>query len=350
MSYLDLTARGSHIPTEHRPVRVLVVDGGVEATDAVLVAVGGVGHEVAVLGDAGELRAALEGLSPDLVIVAAATTPHALALLAELDAMPPPRAPVVVVTAAPLADDDVGLLLRIGADDVVTCVRHRPAELQGRVARQLGHKEALDALRRVRGEREELRREAHTDALTGAWNRRAIEAHLERRVQAGDVLGVLFVDVDHFKRINDVHGHDVGDAVLVGLARMLAAAVRPGDMVGRLGGEEFVVLTAGTDESGAFAAAERLRRLVADGHGCLELPAVTVSVGVAVHAPGAGVDADELVRRADAAVYEAKRRGRDRVVPYSAELPVARTSARRASGTRPIALPVEPPPGRMGTP
>jgi diguanylate cyclase (GGDEF)-like protein len=166
---------------------------------------------------------------------------------------------------------------------------------------------------------DEQRRAAITDGLTGLYNRRFFEATLaleaEQAARSERDLGLLVLDIDHFKRINDAHGHQAGDRVLRELAARLTASIRDGDVVARYGGEEFVVLLRTTSVKAVPEAAERLRRAVGDVPVVLADDlwlAVTVSVGGAawpVHAHSA----DELVRVADQALYAAKRLGRNRV-------------------------------------
>jgi two-component system, cell cycle response regulator len=172
---------------------------------------------------------------------------------------------------------------------------------------------------RLGGLVDEQRRAAVTDGLTGLYNRRFFEATLaleaEHAVRSGRDLGLLVLDIDHFKRVNDAHGHQAGDGVLRELAARLAASIRGGDVVARYGGEEFVVLLRDTSVEAVPETAERLRRAVGDVPVVLAddlWVAVTVSVGGAawpVHARSA----DELVRVADQALYAAKRLGRNRV-------------------------------------
>jgi diguanylate cyclase (GGDEF)-like protein len=175
------------------------------------------------------------------------------------------------------------------------------------------------------GERQErllarLRTEAAEDGLTGLLTRRAFDAALAARVADGTAQGLLLVDLDRFKAVNDSYGHPVGDAVLRAVAVELRAACRAGDVVGRLGGDEFAVVLVDQDDGPAGAGdaeltriAHRIRDAVAactvPGHGEHGL---SVSVGTARAAVGEPVAA--LVRRADAALYDAKRAGRDRVV------------------------------------
>jgi diguanylate cyclase (GGDEF)-like protein len=162
---------------------------------------------------------------------------------------------------------------------------------------------------------------AATDGLTGVANRRHFfeqaERALERARAGGHPLAALMIDVDHFKAINDRHGHRVGDAVLEAVAHRLAGITRDGDLLGRYGGEEFAMVLA-ADEAVAGATAERLRRTVANGP--VPTPAgpvpVTISIGIALVGDGAGPRAGtiyDLLDRADRGLYRAKRSGRNRV-------------------------------------
>lgn len=167
---------------------------------------------------------------------------------------------------------------------------------------------------------EEAARQAVTDALTGLPNARFLGMQVDREVSTaqryGRDLALLVADLDRFKDVNDTHGHEAGDAVLVEVARRLAVATRAPDVVARVGGEEFVVLLPTVGRAGAMASAERLRATVAASPIDLGLDGgaitVTLSIGVAVRAPDE--DAAALRRRADRALYAAKRAGRDRWV------------------------------------
>ncbi|WP_230465879.1 GGDEF domain-containing protein [[Actinomadura] parvosata] len=164
----------------------------------------------------------------------------------------------------------------------------------------------------------QLQAAARTDAKTGllnaaAWQREA-DTEIVRARRTGDTLALLIIDIDHFKRVNDAHGHLVGDQVLVGVASMLRSQLRDYDVVGRFGGEEFVVLLPGADIDEARQVAERLR--VRIGHMAIPvddtLVRVTISAGVALMSVH-GDDLIDLLTAADLALYRAKELGRDRV-------------------------------------
>lgn len=176
--------------------------------------------------------------------------------------------------------------------------------------------EASAALARVYSHRDAEAR-ATTDALTGLPNRRYFDEYvalLAGRRRAGDAVGILMVDIDKFKVLNDTRGHATGDLVLQAVAGAIVAAVREDDVPARFGGEEFVVLLRNPDPGVAVEVGERIRSAVrALDLRRLGVPGVSVSVGVAVASePDAPID--ELIATADRAMYRAKRAGRDRVV------------------------------------
>ncbi len=197
----------------------------------------------------------------------------------------------------------------------------RAAERNRELQNQLSASAArIDKLRKTLSE---AKREATTDGLTGLSNRRAFDTRL-RRILAeatGDSsdlkpLSLLLMDVDHFKRFNDLHGHRVGDLVLRLVARLLAENVKGRDMVARFGGEEFAVLLVGADLNAAASVARQIggaistKKLATRGGG-QGYAYVTVSIGVAQMRIGESSGA--LIDRADRALYEAKRTGRNRV-------------------------------------
>jgi diguanylate cyclase len=162
--------------------------------------------------------------------------------------------------------------------------------------------------------------EALIDPLTGLTNRRGFDTALQELVGAQEVEApgacILMVDIDHFKRINDAHGHLVGDKVIRAVAQALKSGVKGKDTVARYGGEEFSVLLPATPLAGACALAEQLRRTVEGGRirradNREAVATVTVSVGVTAYRAGESVE--EFVQRADAALYASKQNGRNRV-------------------------------------
>lgn len=177
----------------------------------------------------------------------------------------------------------------------------------------------------------ESERIANRDYLTGAWSRRAFferaPFELARSRQAGETLSLLLIDVDHFKAINDRFGHAAGDQVLVDIVRKGEALLRGIDYLGRIGGEEFAVLLAGANGQAARAAAERLQatlqtRPLPAAHGYNGAP-YTVSIGLAVLKESESFE--ELMQRADAALYRAKAAGRNTVVDDADGAPVLAT-------------------------
>lgn len=173
------------------------------------------------------------------------------------------------------------------------------------------------------------RREAMMDPLTAAWNRRGILDVLRRELARGDrerrPVGIILLDVDHFKRVNDRHGHATGDRALRHLVGTIRRCVREYDAVGRYGGEEFLVVAGDCDLDRAAAVAEKIRRRIASGP--LRIPggeiALSASFGVVASVPWHGGEPEAWIEAADRALYRAKAAGRDRVERAGADdLPV----------------------------
>jgi diguanylate cyclase (GGDEF)-like protein len=175
--------------------------------------------------------------------------------------------------------------------------------------------------RQTRALTDRLRVLVETDPLTGVGNRRQfmkrLGAEFGRAERAQRPLGLLVVDIDRFKAVNDSYGHQVGDAVLVAVARILVTAGRKYDTIARIGGEEFAIILPEVDTTRAIAVAERMRKRVEEAAGTPALASVTISIGVA-HGPLSDKDdAEALMRRADENLYAAKAAGRNRVHPLA---------------------------------
>ena len=174
------------------------------------------------------------------------------------------------------------------------------------------HKRAEEQLKKVN---EELENSAYTDHLTGLWNRRGLIKHVYEQIELMRVqknsLSFLLLDIDHFKRVNDKYGHQVGDMVLVDFADLLRANSRTTDSITRWGGEEFLILTTTNIGNTAYTYAERLRKLVSI-HAFPVIGEMTVSIGVAELREGE--DFDSWIKRVDDALYAAKDRDRNNVV------------------------------------
>ena len=220
--------------------------------------------------------------------------------------------PVLFVTAARADDAIVLAALRAGGNDFLT-KPYSPPILVARVSCQIAISRAY-AL---------LSRQAMTDELTGVYSRRYVFESMRRILKlasrSSTCVGCLMADVDHFKRINDTHGHLEGDRILRTVADTIMANVRETDLVGRYGGEEFIILLPHTTLAGSITTGEKIRAAIAS-----QCAPVTISIGVAAHCVDGGDATIEdgeleglvntLIRDADRGVYAAKAAGRNRVV------------------------------------
>ena len=219
-------------------------------------------------------------------------------------------------------NDGVNLIVAVLMASIVSMVGHRLS--QGRARAMLEQQFTLRRLSRYAHRQEttvtELNRElnvvARRDALTGIGNRLALDEAIVRLLAQGSRLrpqpfALILFDLDHFKTYNDQHGHQAGDAALARIGDILRRATRGTDVAFRYGGEEFLLLIPDTDLTGAIAVAERVRVATEEAN---DLPPFTISGGVALWDPIDGRDPQPLLRRADTALYLAKRAGRNRIV------------------------------------
>ncbi|MBN8900062.1 MAG: diguanylate cyclase, partial [Rhodospirillales bacterium] len=261
-----------------------------------------------------EMRAALDAGPTDIVILSLSLlADDPLKLIAGLRATDATHDVPLLLVADPVERDRILRGFGLGANDWLT-LPVDPNELRARARNQIRRKLYQDRLRSDLGTALEM---ALTDPLTGLYNQRYLRRHLTALLGGSECpdLALLILDVDHFKSVNDEHGHATGDRALRLIAETLRENTRAADSLARYGGEEFVVVMAGSGSVDAAGAAERLRRAVEAL--VFETPAgqcrpLTISVGIACTA-GLPIGADALLRAADQALYAAKRNGRNRV-------------------------------------
>jgi len=214
--------------------------------------------------------------------------------------------PLLIVTAFGSADLTVDAMRR-GATDFIT----KPVDAS-----------LLDLRIRNSFDLEQTRRMANTDGLTGLYNHRYLQERMKQEIERAEryerPLSVVMADLDHFKKFNDTHGHPKGDKVLIAVAQALRQVSRASDILARYGGEEFTLILPETTAQEAGLVAERARQRVAalklddkEDAGSADDATVSLSLGVASHTPGASKE--ELIEAADAALYRAKREGRNRI-------------------------------------
>ena len=225
------------------------------------------------------------------------------------------HSPCIFMMGRPTCRQDVVESLESGATEYLTT----PFDEQELRARLIVAVRALDRQDNLISSREQFRDQATRDALTGVWNRRGIleilGRELDRAEHNGRSTGILMLDLDHFKNVNDAHGHLAGDLVLQETARRLCRKLRAYDRLGRYGGEEFLIVVPATNERELCELAERIRASIESEPVPTELidVRITFSIGAAIAKPGDTSKA-KLIAVADEALYEAKKLGRNRIV------------------------------------
>jgi len=275
------------------------------------------GYEVIACSDGIQAREALQAEDPPPLVILDWMMPGMSGLQICRELRKQSTSPYVYVLLLTSKNQKAEIMegMEAGADDYLT----KPFEADELRAALRTGKRILDLQAKLLDAQKVLQFEATHDALTGLWNRAQILGMLDRELPRAQreqkPLGVVMVDLDHFKSINDIHGHLAGDSVLRAAARKLGEAIRPYDGVARYGGEEFLVILPGCDLSAAGKVAERLRTAVSEapiniGQGQMF---VTCSLGVACTSLMAAPSPNELVRAADMALYRSKAEGRNRV-------------------------------------
>ncbi|MEE4239212.1 MAG: PleD family two-component system response regulator [Anderseniella sp.] len=308
----------AHVETA---ANVAVVDNRGVIADRIEDSLGSM-HKLHLMSDPAQTVRLAQETELDLIIISFDLLDHdGLRLCSQLRSFERTRQiPILVVVDI---EDQARLMraLDMGVNDYL----HRPLdklELKARVNTQIKRKRYTDRLRLNVTRSMEL---AVTDPLTGLYNRRHMDnqlaIHVSNAASRGKPVSLLALDVDFFKPINDTHGHDVGDRVLQELASRLKSQVRAIDLCCRMGGEEFVVILPETDLQVGFTVAERLRRTIASkpfNAGAKYGPlSITVSIGVAAYESVTDTP-ETLLKRADEALYHAKRSGRNRVMSDAA--------------------------------
>src|SRR6202171_2406837 len=287
---------------------VLVVDDDSDKRNLLQVALSMEGYEVLTATNGQEALSAIESYQPDLIVTDVMMPEvNGYELARRVRGNPPTRlTPIILQSAARIEAEDFRLGAEVGALGFIT----DPTDLDlllSRARTLLDFKACLDTCEEA----------AFTDHLTGLANRRRFERQLEREIartaRYGHPFCLLMLDIDDFKTVNDTFGHEAGDEALRRLAKTLQEGIRGIDLAARIGGDEFALILAETEGARGVEVAERLRGVIK----ATEIPTVgfiTASLGVA-ESPSCAQTSPERLARAEAALYEAKRQGRDQVPP-----------------------------------
>lgn len=296
--------------------RVLLADDDVRRRGRIHESLLQEGYHVECLGRIGQVVDHIRRQHPDLILLSGETQ-EGVMMCGDIRMIDDLRlTPVILLNRKAPTQNMVVTGLMAGADDVVG-TSHRMRELMARVRVQLRNRRDRELLLWARQQCVSLQDAALTDPLTGLANRRAVDIALSRVLSAQQWVVVCLVDVDHFKRINDTHGHLVGDQVLQELGRVLIKGARANDLVGRIGGEEFLVLCEDVQPHMGAEIAERIRHRVSSARMPLPEGKISVSVGAVEVSEPDRFTPSGVVASADQALYSAKHQGRDRAVLWT---------------------------------
>ena len=309
--------------TQRKRYRVLMVEDSRLSLEVYSQRLERRGYIVATAASAEEARGRLDEAQPDIVLLDVFMPKvSGFEFLRELRSAPRTSTTPVILISALSDTKHIVEGLELGANDYVT----KPIVMPILTARMEALLRSAELVRRLEVQTELLSKLAAFDDLTGAYNRRSmfhnLEAELSRCKRYGRSVSLLLLDIDHFKRVNDSHGHLVGDQALRWIVSVMQAELRAMDILCRYGGEEFCAILPETNHPGATRAAERLRAAVERSkfeYESVKL-SLTVSVGGASWSNAAGSEVPDLLARADEFLLEAKRAGRNvvRIAPEAA--------------------------------
>lgn len=298
-------------------MKVLIADDSLVMRRLLQATVEGWGFDVVCAADGAEALACLEGEDPPTMAILdwmmpVMTGPEVCRHLREQRSE---TYTYLILLTSKSQREDIVEGMGAGADDYVV----KPFDKHELEVRLRAGRRILDLQHELMQAQEALREQATRDPLTGCWNRRVVLEALDRETDRAErerrSLSVVMLDLDHFKAVNDTYGHGAGDEALRQLVQRVRIVIRGYDWLGRIGGEEFLIVLPGCDELCALSHAERLRNMVArepiEFEG--QQISITVSVGATSLQPGQGFTPQLLVRSADAALYLAKRQGRNKV-------------------------------------
>lgn len=297
-------------------MRILIADDDLTSRLMLAAALKTWGHEPVVATNGLEAWEALRQPDAPALVVLDWVMPgmDGLEVLGQVRALDTPRPPYIIMLTGRSEGADIVAGLEAGADDYVG----KPFNNEELRARLRVGERTLELQARLVEAREALAHQATHDSLTELPNRRAVldqlGRELSRATRDGAELSIGMCDIDHFKAVNDTHGHQVGDDVLRGFAATMRAVVRDYDLVGRYGGEEFLLVAprpAGHPRENPY---ERLRARVASTPVVTRAGEVAITVSIGVASRVGAVTVDALLAEADAALYQAKADGRNRVV------------------------------------
>jgi len=320
-----LAAAGDEaLTTSHSGGSILVLEDNGAERDIILKTLSAISARITFASTVAEAAAAAGTEEFDLVFASLSLkNEDGLALCPMLRAREATRQLPILLLAPESEMAKVAKGLDLGANDYLT----RPLDANEMLARTRTQLRQRRHYQRMRNNYKQNLTLALVDPLTGAFNRRYLDAHLpkllSRCANVKKSLAILMIDIDHFKKVNDLHGHAAGDAVLKETVNRISQSLRPSDLVVRMGGEEFAVILPETNLPLTMAIAERLRLCIQDVpftiHDGIFLP-VTISLGAASIRPDYEPESNAVFERADAALYQAKKTGRNCVVAESVEL------------------------------